>query len=112
MLIVAIAWIYVVGMAAIAEALSPQGTVLGAFFTFALYGLVPLSVVLYLLGTPARKKALRQAAAAASTPGAGPSALPVAHADDRPGLQPDGGSHAAGGAGRVAAPVAAVREEP
>ena len=53
MLIVAIAWIYVVGTAALAEALSAQGTVLGAFFTFLLYGVLPLSVVLYLLGTPA-----------------------------------------------------------
>lgn len=129
MLIVAIAWIYVVGMASIAEALSPQGSVLGAVFTFVLYGVVPLSVVLYLIATPARKKALRQAeAAAAAAAGGAPadasSALPVARADgcaderacdrtnDRAGLQPDGGGHAAGGAGRVAPAVAPVREEP
>jgi hypothetical protein len=62
--IVALGWIYVVGMAALAEALSDQGTVLGAVFTFLLYGVVPLAVVLYLMGTPARKSALRRAAAA------------------------------------------------
>ncbi|MBI5720561.1 MAG: hypothetical protein HZC37_23025 [Burkholderiales bacterium] len=67
MLIVAIAWIYVVGMASIVEALSPQGTVLGALVTFVFYGVAPLSVVLYLLGTPARKKARRRAEAAALT---------------------------------------------
>jgi hypothetical protein len=66
-LIVAIAWIYVVGMASIVEALSPQGTVLGALVTFVFYGVAPLSVVLYLLGTPARKKARRRAEAAAFT---------------------------------------------
>lgn len=116
MLIVAIAWIYVVGMAAIAEALSPQGSVLGAFFTFVLYGLVPLSVVLYLLGTPVRKRALRQAeeaaAASAGAPAVVPSAPAVARGDGGAGLQPDGGGHAPGGAGRVTAPVAPVRKEP
>ena len=61
MLIVAIAWIYVVGMAALAEAMSPQGTLLGAFFTLVLYGVLPLSIVLYILGTPGRKRALRRA---------------------------------------------------
>jgi mannose/fructose/N-acetylgalactosamine-specific phosphotransferase system component IID len=34
MYLIAIAWIYVVLMMAVAEALSSQGTVLGAVFTF------------------------------------------------------------------------------
>ena len=34
--LVALAWIYVVLMMAVVEALSPQGSVLGAFFTFLL----------------------------------------------------------------------------
>ncbi|MGE8319546.1 MAG: hypothetical protein ACN6O3_12435 [Comamonas sp.] len=42
------------------EATSSQGTLLGAFFTLLLYGLLPLSIVLYVVGTPARKRALRR----------------------------------------------------
>jgi mannose/fructose/N-acetylgalactosamine-specific phosphotransferase system component IID len=38
MYVVAIAWLYVVLLMAVAEALSSQGTVLGAVFTFVLYG--------------------------------------------------------------------------
>ncbi len=132
MLIVAIAWIYVVGMASIAEALSPQGTVLGAIVTFTFYGLLPLAVVLYLLGTPGRKRARRRAEAAglADSGAAGPatSAVPAEAADPPPnppatlpadsptesttGLQPDGGGHAARGATRLALPVAPERKEP
>jgi hypothetical protein len=61
MYIVLIAWLYVALMMAIAEANSPIGSVLGAFFTFILYGLLPMAIVAYLMGTPARRKA-RQAA--------------------------------------------------
>ena len=57
----AIAWRYVVLMMAVAEALSSQGTVLGAVFTFLLYGVLPLSVVMYIMGTPARRRARRAA---------------------------------------------------
>ena len=65
MYIVAVAWIFVVLLMAVAEATSTQGTVLGAFFTLVLYGALPLSVVLYLMGTPARKRARRAAEQAA-----------------------------------------------
>lgn len=65
MYLVAIAWMYVVLMMTVAEALSPQGSVLGAVFTLLLYGLLPLGIVLYVLGTPARRKARRRAEAAA-----------------------------------------------
>ncbi|KAF1043352.1 hypothetical protein [Xylophilus sp.] len=75
MYLVTIAWIYVALMAAIAEAASSNGTVLGAVFTFLLYGVLPLSIVLYLLGAPARRKAAlrrereaRQAACRAASP--------------------------------------------
>jgi hypothetical protein len=61
--LVALAWIYVVLMMALAEALAPNGTVLGAVFTFLLYGVLPLSIVLYVLGTPARRSARRRAQA-------------------------------------------------
>ena len=87
MTIVALAWIYVVLMMAVAEALSSQGTVLGAVFTFLLYGVLPLSVVLYILGTPGRRKARQRAETPAS-------------------LAPDGRGEPAGDA------VAAERKEP
>lgn len=76
MYLVAIAWAYVVLMMAAAEALSPQGTLLGAFFTLLLYGVLPLSIVLYLLGTPLRRKARRaaEASAAAAPDGSGEAA--------------------------------------
>ena len=57
MTVVAIAWIYVVLMMSLVEALSPQGSVLGAVFTFLLYGVLPLGIVLYVMGTPARRRA-------------------------------------------------------
>jgi hypothetical protein len=66
MYIVAIAWIYVVLMMAIVEALSTQGSVIGAIFTFLLYGVLPLSIVMYVMGAPARRSARRAADAAAS----------------------------------------------
>ena len=67
MYLVAIAWMYVVLMMALAEALSSQGTVLGAIVTFVLYGCAPLALVLYLLGTPSRRRARRAAEAAEAT---------------------------------------------
>ena len=64
MYLVAIAWMYVVLMMAVAEAMSPQGSVIGAVFTFLLYGVLPLAIVMYILGTPGRRRALRAAEAA------------------------------------------------
>jgi hypothetical protein len=57
MYLVLIAWIYVALMMAIAEATSPVGTLLGAVFTFLLYGVLPMSVVGYIMGSPARRSA-------------------------------------------------------
>jgi hypothetical protein len=65
MWIVAIAWMFVVLLMTVAEAVSPVGSVLGAIVTFFLYGVGPLSLVMYLLGTPMRRKARRAAEAAA-----------------------------------------------
>lgn len=90
--LIAIAWIYVVLMAALVEAMSPNGTVLGAVFTVLLWGVLPLAVVLYLLRTPARRRA-RRAARVQDEAGSAP-------------LDPDQRGHAAG------EPVAPVREEP
>ena len=71
MYLVAIAWMYVVLMMSIVEALSPQGTVLGALFTFALYGALPLGIVMYILGTPMRRRARIATSASAMAPDAG-----------------------------------------
>ncbi len=57
MYLVAIAWMYVALMMAVAEATASNGTVMGAIVTFVLYGLVPISIVMYLLATPARNRA-------------------------------------------------------
>ena len=61
MYLVLIAWLYVALMMAIAEATSPVGTALGAFFTFILYGLLPMGIVGYVMGAPARHKARKAA---------------------------------------------------
>lgn len=63
--LVAIGWMYVVLMMSVAELLSPQGTVLGALITLLLYGLLPLGVVLYIMGTPLRRSMRRRAEASA-----------------------------------------------
>jgi hypothetical protein len=56
MYIVPIAWLYVTFMMAVAEATSSQGTVLGACITFVLYGLMPIALILYFMGSPARRR--------------------------------------------------------
>jgi len=68
MYLVLIAWFYVALMMAVAEATSPVGSVLGAVVTFLLYGALPMVVVGYIMGTPARKRArLKREAAENST---------------------------------------------
>jgi hypothetical protein len=96
MYLIAIAWVYVVLMMAVAEATNSNGTVLGALFTFLLYGVLPLSIVMYVLRTPQRRRMRRASeeaedATRASAGGTG---------------QPDHGDHAAGDA------IAPEREEP
>lgn len=56
MYLIPIAWFYVALLMAVAEATSSQGTLLGAFFTLVLYGLLPIGLVLYFIGTPARRR--------------------------------------------------------
>jgi hypothetical protein len=68
MLLVAIAWLYVVLMVAVVEATSSSGTLLGALFTFLLYGVLPLGIVGYLFFSPARRRARASAEAAALDP--------------------------------------------
>ena len=91
MVLIAIAWIYVVLMVAVVEATSAQGTLIGAFFTLLLCGVLPLGIVGYLVLSPARKRA-RRAAQASSV--------------EAIGRDPDDRGHAAGD------PVAPERKEP
>jgi hypothetical protein len=94
MYIVAIAWLYVAVLMAVAEATHSTGTLLGGIITFVLYGVLPMALVLYVMGAPARRRAIKaqesaelQSAQAAST------------------FAPDAGAEAAGDA------VAPVRKE-
>ncbi|TFZ00570.1 hypothetical protein EZ313_19125 [Ramlibacter henchirensis] len=95
MYLVAIGWLYVALMMAVAEATSTDGTVLGAIFTFLLYGVGPVSLVVYIMATPARKKAIK----------AREQAEWEAQQKAASG-QPDGGGET------PADPVAPVRKEP
>ena len=56
MYLIAIAWLYVAVMMAVVEATSSTGSVLGAIVTFTLYGLLPVAILMYLLGSPMRRK--------------------------------------------------------
>ena len=69
MYIVAIAWIYVVFMMSITEE-----SVVAGLMTFALYGILPLTIVLYIIGTPQRKRR-RAALAAAGMAAAEPASV-------------------------------------
>ena len=108
MYLVAIGWMFVVVLMAAAEAMSPIGTVLGALFTLLLYGLLPLSIVLYVMGAPMRRRArnsVRAEPVEASVPhetGTSTSSVRT----EVEAFEPDSGSHAPGDA------VAPERKEP
>ena len=65
MYLIPIAWLYVAVMMALAEATNPQGSYLGALFTLVLYGLLPLGILMYILGGPARRRAKEKTPSAA-----------------------------------------------
>lgn len=48
LILIVIAWLYVTVMMAVAEASAANGTLLGAIVTFVLYGLLPISIVVYI----------------------------------------------------------------
>lgn len=92
MFLVVIAWLYVALMMALAEATHARGSVLGAVFTFLLYGVAPVALLIYLMGRPARRAARQRREAQAAAEAASGA--------------PDGGGEAPADA------VAPVRKEP
>ncbi len=105
MYLIVIAWTYVTLMMAVAEATSPTGTLLGAIITFVLYGVLPMGILVYILGTPSRKRAIKareaaEQAAYDAEQGAAASASAT----------PDAGGEPAAGAEHGS--VAPVRKEP
>lgn len=100
MYLLALAWLYVVVMMALAEASSSQGSVLGALITFVLYGVLPLALLLYLMGTPHRRAARRRREAAE---------LAALRTPAQTLAQADGGDHSA--AGGTVETLAAERKE-
>ena len=62
--IVVIAWLYVALMMAVAEGTHTTGTVIGAIFTFLLYGVAPVALVVYLMNAPARRRRIKEREAA------------------------------------------------
>lgn len=108
MYLIVIAWTYVTLMMAVAEATSPNGTVLGAVITFALYGMLPMGILVYILGTPSRKRAIkaREAAEQAAHDAEQAAAATTATAS----AAPDAGGEAPASA--EGPTVAAVRKEP
>lgn len=101
MYIVPIAWLYVAFMMAVAEATNATGSVLGAVVTFVLYGVLPVILVVYLMGTPERKRKIKareraqweEAQQTASSRGTADNLTPVGSS-----ANPDAGRHAAAAA--------------
>jgi hypothetical protein len=106
MYLIPMAWIYVALMMAIAEATNTNGTVLGGIMTFVLYGLLPVGLVVYLMGSSSRRKAIKakEAEELAAYRAAQTSAAPTTEA--QASAHPDASSHAPADA------VAPVRKEP
>lgn len=71
MYIVAIAWMFVVGCMAIVEATT--SSVVGGIATLLFYGLLPLALVLWLLGTPQRRRNRQPRSGADAPPNSGAS---------------------------------------
>ena len=106
MYLIVIAWIYVVLMMAVAEATNTTGTVMGGIVTFFMYGVGPAGLLIYLMGTPARNKAIKKRNAeerAQHVKALAAAAQPTAEAS----IFPDTGGHAAGGEEAIA-PITAT----
>jgi hypothetical protein len=103
MYLIVIGWLYVTLLMALAEAFSSQGSVLGAIITFVLYGLLPMGLVVYLMGTPLRRKAIRKSEQLAR------EEYVAAQLQSDSSTQPDAGGHAPALPESTAVP--AVRKE-
>ena len=124
MYLVVIAWLYVVVLMSVAEATNTTGTVLGALMTFVLYGALPVTLVVYLMGAPARNKAVKKRnaaerdAAILQAQQAQPPAAEAGAAESQSiaSIDPDTGSHATRGSETVTAGtnagIAPMRKEP
>lgn len=80
MYIVALAWIYVILMMAITE-----NSVTAGVMTFLFYGVLPIMIILYLMGTPQRRRNRqreREAAMAARNDSVNASVLHEARGED------------------------------
>jgi hypothetical protein len=92
MYIVAIGWIYVTLLMAVTET-----NITAAILTFCLYGLAPLALILWLFGTPHRRRAARRRAENAALSASLPTSLAtsvagaVAPLPDRRIGEPDSG---------------------
>lgn len=104
MYLVVIGWMYVVLMMSVAEATNTTGSLLGAIVTFFLYGLLPVALVVYLMLTPQRRKAIKAREAAEL------EAQRASAASSIPSVDPDAGGHAPGAAEPDG--IAPVRKEP
>ena len=113
MYLVVIGWMYVVLMMSAAEAASSNGTVLGALVTFLLYGVGPVILVVYLMGAPARNKAIKKREAEARASHRAAAGLNADQAGVS-AVEPDAGRHAAGGSEAIAsdASIAPVGKKP
>lgn len=103
MYLVAMAWLYVVVLMALAEGVSDNGSWLGAAITLVFYGLLPLGITLYLIGTPARRSARRRAQT--TEPVASAAGLETGSENGSTAGDPDSSGHPPG------KPVAPEREE-
>jgi len=121
--VIVIAWLYVVVLMAASVATSPTGSVFAAIMTLFFYGLLPVTLMVYLMTGKLRRKAgLAAQACATATSGScptEPSAVPPpTHSSPIPGPESSPDSNPATDAGRHApagaehSPIAPVRKEP
>jgi predicted membrane channel-forming protein YqfA (hemolysin III family) len=62
--IVALGWMFVALLMSLVEATSTEGSMLGAFVTLVLYGVLPVGLVVYVMNTPHRRRPRRRQEAA------------------------------------------------
>lgn len=100
MQIVAVGWLYVVALMAFTE-----GSVVAGMATFLFYGLAPLALLLYLMGTPQRRRDRRSREAPAAADACAAAEVPPPARTASP-LQPDEPRHPAADAVTPVAPEA------